>query len=220
MTSSELTVVAVIPAYNEAATVGSVVRSLAPYVRQVIVVDDCSTDETGNAARAAGATVVTHASNQGYDAAMNTGFAEAASLGADIILTFDADGEHDATDLPKILAPLTDGTADIVLGQRPGSRHWGETLLALYTRLRFGIPDPLCGMKAYRREVYERAGAFDTFGSIGTELALQGCRSGFRITLVPITLHARPKGDRSRFYAMDLRGNLRMVRALWCILRI
>ncbi|MBI4065728.1 glycosyltransferase family 2 protein [Candidatus Kaiserbacteria bacterium] len=213
-------IVAVIPAYNEGKTIGTVVRGLLPYASAIVVVDDHSSDNTGEEARRAGATVLRNDPNKGYDGAINEGFKEAVRLGADIIFTFDADGEHDAKDVPRLLAPIFAGTADIVLSQRPGSRHWGEWIFALYTRLRFNIPDPLSGMKAYRRSVYDAIGFFDSLHSIGTELSIRGIKKGFRTALVPITLHERSAGDHSRFYALNLKGNLKMLRALWRILFI
>lgn len=213
-------VLAVIPAYNEGKTIGAVVRGLLLHTSTIIVVDDHSSDNTGEEARRAGAVVLRNDPNLGYDGTINEGFKEAARLGADVIFTFDADGEHDTNDVPRILAPIFSGTADIVLSQRPGSRHWGERTFALYTRLRFNIPDPLSGMKAYRRTVYDAVGFFDSVRSIGTELAIRGIKKGFRSALVPITLHERIAGDTSRFYVLNLTGNLKILRALWRILFI
>lgn len=210
-------IVAVIPAYNEAKTVGAVVRGLLPYVTEIVVVDDCSRDATSEEARAAGAIVVRHEHNQGYDKTINDGFAEAAQRDASIIITFDADGEHDAKDVPQVLAPLLAGSADMVAGQRSHTTHFGEKVFALYTGLRYGLHDPLCGLKAYRREVYDAVGFFDSVSSIGTELMLRGAKKGFHLALVPITLHTRVD-DNSRFYARRFRANLKILRALWRIL--
>ena len=82
---------------------------LLPLVSTVIVVDDRSTDDTARTAGDAGAFVVRHEKNTGYDDSLNDGFKAAASLGADIIFTFDADGEHDAADVPLVLAPYFRG---------------------------------------------------------------------------------------------------------------
>lgn len=213
-------VIAVIPAYKEGKTVGAVVRALAPHVSETIVIDDHSPDNTGDEAASAGAIVLRNEQNKGYDGSLNAGFAEAARRGADIIVTLDADGEHDANDIPRVVAPILEDRTDIVLSQRPGSRHWGERIFALYTRLRYNIPDPLSGMKAYRRSVYDAVGFFDSVRSIGTELAIRGIKKGFRTALVPIILHERPAGDTSRFYTFNFRGNLKILRALWRILFI
>ena len=144
-------VIAVVPAHNEVRTIADVVKSLSAVVTDVIVVDDASNDGTGERAQQAGAIALRTRMSAGYDGAIGLGFTEAARRGADIIFTFDADGEHDAADVPKILAPILEGRADIVAGQRPQTRHWSEAIFAFYTRMRFGIRDPLCGFKAYRR---------------------------------------------------------------------
>ena len=212
-------IIAVVPAYNESKTIGTQVISLTPTVSRVIVVDDHSMDGTAETAEDAGAFVLRHTKNAGYDASLNDGFRVAAGMGADIIFTFDADGEHSAADVPRILGPILNGAADIVAGQRPSVRHWGEWIFATYTRVRYGIPDPLCGFKAYRRSLYDAVGFFDSLQSIGTELMLRGIQRGYRLECVPITLHERGDG-KSRFYRFNLRGNLRMLRALWRVLWI
>lgn len=206
--------VAVIPAFNEGKTIFSVIIDVKKFASEAIVVNDASSDDTAEVARRAGAMVISHERNQGYDTTLNDGFSEAAKIGADIIFTIDADGEHSPTDIPKMLTPIEEGRADIVLGQRPHTTHLSEAIFALYTRLRFGVADPLCGFKAYRTSVYTKFGAFDTFGSIGTELAFRGISAGFSKALVPIELKTR-ENDSSRFYARSFRANLKILRAMW-----
>lgn len=218
MISPEEKVIVVIPAYNEGNTIGRVVRELVPLVSEVVVVNDASQDNTKEEAERAGAFVLSHENNKGYDTTINDGFVEAVKRRATIIMTFDADGEHDASDVETILAPIREGKADLVLGQRPESRHWGERLFAAYTRLRYGVKDPLCGFKAYKREVYDRVGFFDSVSSIGTELSLRAIGLGYKAAFVPITLHTREEGDRSRFYEFNFRGNMKLVKALYRIL--
>jgi glycosyltransferase involved in cell wall biosynthesis len=211
--SSASRVVAVIPAFNEAKTIAAVVTDLRAHVADVVVVDDHSADATGEEAKRAGAIVVRNAANLGYDGSLNAGFAEAACRGAGIILTFDADREHDPADVPRLIAPIAQDRADIVAGQRPRMAGFAENIFALYTRRRYGIADPLCGLKAYRRSVYDAVGQFDTVQSIGTELMIKGLHRNFRLVLVPIALHRRT--DISRFYARRLRANLKILRAAW-----
>jgi glycosyltransferase involved in cell wall biosynthesis len=211
--SSASRVIAVIPAFNEAKTIAAVVAGVRAHVADVIVVDDRSTDGTAEEAKRAGAVVLRNAANLGYDGSLNAGFAEAARRGADVFLTFDADGEHDPTDVPRLIAPIAADRADIVAGQRPRLAGPAEKIFACYTRLRYGIADPLCGLKAYRRSVYDAVGQFDTVQSIGTELMIKGLHKKFRLALVPIALHRR--ADISRFYARRLRANLKILRAAW-----
>jgi glycosyltransferase involved in cell wall biosynthesis len=216
--SSASRVIAIIPAFNEAKTVAAVVAGVRAYVADVIVVDDHSTDTTGEEARRSGAIVLRNAANLGYDGSLNAGFAEAARRGAGIVLTLDADGEHDPADVPRLIAPIAEDRADIVAGQRPRLAGLAEKIFACYTRLRYGIADPLCGLKAYRRSVYDAVGQFDTMQSIGTELMIKGLHRKFRLALVPIVLHRRT--DISRFYARRLRANLKILRAAWRLLLV
>ena len=216
--SSASRVIAVIPAFNEAKTIAAVVAGLRAHVADVVVVDDHSADGTGDEARRSGAIVLRNAANLGYDGSLNAGFAEAARRGAGIVLTFDGDGEHDPADVPRLIAPIAQDRADIVAGQRPRLAGPAENIFALYTRLRYGIADPLCGLKAYRRSVYDAVGQFDTVQSIGTELMIKGLHRNFRLALVPIALHRR--ADSSRFYARRLRANLKILRAAWRLLLV
>ena len=111
-------IVAVIPAYNEGTHITDVIRGARAYVNTVIVVDDGSSDDTTERARAAGATIITHALNCGAGAATMTGIRAARSLGAEIIITLDADGQHNPDDIPRLLQPVTDNQADVVIGSR------------------------------------------------------------------------------------------------------
>lgn len=133
----------VIAAYNESSQIGRVVTDVLPHCRLCIVVDDGSRDTTGGVARAAGAVVLRHAVNRGQGAALLTGIRYALSCGADVVVTFDADGQHDANDIPAITAPVLDGRVDIALGSRFIGRTEGMPLVRgvllrgaiLFTRL-------------------------------------------------------------------------------------
>jgi glycosyltransferase involved in cell wall biosynthesis len=208
----------VIPAFNEEQTISDVVSNLRQYVGHIIVVDDCSSDATGKKAQEAGATVLRNEKNRGYDSSIDRGFKEALVQSSRIIVTFDADGQHHASDIPKMTEPIVSGRADVVAGMRPYKAHVAELVFALYTGIRFGVSDPLCGFKAYDRRVYEAAGPFDTLQSIGTELLLRAIKQGFNIAFVPIQLSER--GDRSRFYNFRIRGNIKILKALFRVLRI
>jgi len=120
--------------------------------------------------------------------------------------------------VPRLIVPIAEDRADIVAGQRPRLAGPAEKMFAVYTRLRYGIADPLCGLKAYRRSVYDAVGQFDTVQSIGTELMIKGLHRNFRLALVPIALHRR--ADFSRFYARRLRANLKILRAAWRVLLV
>lgn len=204
-------VTVVIPAYNEAGTIAAVIESARTQGR-VIVVDDGSIDATAQCAQHAGATVLRHGRNEGYDVALADGFKRAFSDGADIVLSFDADGEHDAGDITRLLEPIRSGRADLAVGKRPHLIHFAEKLFGFYTKLRFGVSDPLCGFKAYHRRVYAAVGHFDTIGSIGTGVMIAAMRRGYRVEEVAIA--RRTRTDDSRFYAHRFQANLRIIRAL------
>lgn len=114
-----MNVVAVIPAYNEQGRIAVSVTDAAAYVQAVVVVDDCSKDVTGEEALDAGAYVLRHVINRGQGAAIQTGTQFALEeLGADVVVHFDADGQMRGDEIPKMIAPIAAGEADVVLGSR------------------------------------------------------------------------------------------------------
>ncbi|HMO35489.1 MAG TPA: glycosyltransferase family 2 protein [Gemmatales bacterium] len=120
----------VVPAYNEAVRISTTLQTLLPLYAQVVVVDDGSRDETSQAAHEAGAWVLRHPVNCGQGAALQTGMQFALRQGADYIVTFDADGQHDPAEIEKLLEPLRTGRADVALG----SRFLGSTINMPWTR--------------------------------------------------------------------------------------
>lgn len=199
----------VIPAYNEASTIENVIKSVSQY-GQVIVVDDCSMDETATLAGKAGAIVVRHEKNVGYDCALNSGFAKADQLAVDYIITFDADGQHDAAFLAEFISLLTQGF-DLVLGIRPYYARLAERLFAFYTHFCFRLSDPLCGMKGYRISLYRDLGWFDSYRSIGTELALYGLKN--KCLAIELAVPVSRRDDKPRF-GPSIKANLRILRAM------
>jgi glycosyltransferase involved in cell wall biosynthesis len=203
----------IIPALNEAATIGTVIAGISMYGCP-IVVDDGSTDATSEVAFEAGAIVVRHRVNQGYDAALNSGFARAAAAGCEFVITIDADGQHDRTRIIEYIRQLEEG-CDVVLGVRDRMQRLGEVIFAFVGRAIWGVADPLCGMKGYRLQQYLRAGAFDTFGSIGTELALRVVASGGRYREIPMITRLRQDAPR---FGRRFSGNAKILRALLIML--
>ena len=119
-------VLAAIPCYNERLAIGSVALLARNHVDEVLVVDDGSSDGTADVAREAGATVIRHEQNKGKGAAVKTALYYAAANDFDALVLLDGDGRHDPDQIPQLLQPLNDGTADIVIGYReltqmPGS---------------------------------------------------------------------------------------------------
>jgi len=205
-----LKIVIVVPAYNEAASIQQVLKSIS-HVGTTIVVDDASDDLTSDIATKSGAIVVRHESNRGYDGALQSGFEKADEIDADVIVTFDADGQHDSEILTSIIEPLLNNNVDLVLGVRDKPARFSEWLFNCYGNLRFGVPDLLCGLKGYKVELYKKHGRFDGTKSIGTELALAGLRYGVNVKTVAVPIY--PRQDDSRLGSI-LKANLSILRAL------
>jgi glycosyltransferase involved in cell wall biosynthesis len=201
----------VLPAFNEAATISDVVTSLTP-LGHVVVVDDCSNDGTAAIAETAGAHVVRHKSNKGYDGALNSGFAKAAEMKAEYVYTFDADGQHGVEALMAAIRLFElDNKLDLVIGQRPETARLAEALFSVYTKFRFGIRDILCGLKGYRLSLYQKHGTFDTSQMIGTELTLASISRGANWTTFPVPV--APRQDAPRF-GSTIRANMKIFKAM------
>jgi glycosyltransferase involved in cell wall biosynthesis len=151
-------IVAVIPAFNEAQRIAQVVTDAKAKVDVVIVVDDGSTDETAIVAKRHGATVIRHWENNGAGAATMTGLEAARKMGADVAVTLDADGQHDATEIPLLLAPFAKEGADIVFANRFGRRNRIPFIRRVFnaignllTLVATGkwVSDSQCGFKAF-----------------------------------------------------------------------
>ncbi|MBW3000045.1 glycosyltransferase family 2 protein [Candidatus Woesearchaeota archaeon] len=109
----------VIPAYNEGRSIVRVIRDLKSHAyNNIVIVDDCSKDRTFETAKRAGVTVLKHLVNRGQGAALKTGIDFVLEQGADIIVTFDADGQHLAMDIPLLVKPILDKKVDVTLGSR------------------------------------------------------------------------------------------------------
>jgi glycosyltransferase involved in cell wall biosynthesis len=139
----------VVPAYQEETRICQVIRNLRQYSKEIIVVDDGSTDRTGDVARTEGATVIRKEVRQGYLEALRTGFRQATGR---VIVTFDADGEFYAADVPKVAAPVLKGEADLVLGARDESSRWSEAVLNWLANLRVR-GDSGTGLRALSRQL-------------------------------------------------------------------
>jgi glycosyltransferase involved in cell wall biosynthesis len=182
----------------------------------VIVVDDCSSDNTASAAQAAGAKVLRQKRNGGYDAALRAGVQAAFDDNAEFVVTMDADGQHPAAALPAFEQAFVQGF-DLVVGVRPRTQRLAEKLFARYAAWRFGVHDPLCGMKGYSRAVFAAVPGFDTLGSTNTETLFRGLHLGYRWKEIPIGLVER--ADAPRFGSV-VRGNLRILRSLLKIISL
>ncbi|SQH77580.1 putative Glycosyltransferase [Shewanella benthica] len=205
----------VIPAFNEAQTIQSVITELQDTVSgiDIIVVDDGSSDDTAANAGAMGITLVSQGTNRGYSEAINRGFSVAAASGQyEYVVTVDADGQHDPQSVFQVIQAAFDGDMDIVIGQRNKPARISEMVFALYFRLKFGIKDPLCGLRLYRLSMFTQYGKFETFDSIGSELMTWALVKGKRYSTVDVNIRGRLDNPR---FGSGIKVNLRILKSLW-----
>ncbi len=200
----------VIPAYNEAPTIGAVVRDLLPGWPRVVVVDDGSTDRTADTAARAGAEVVRHAVNRGQGAALQTGFDYCLAAGARFLVTFDGDGQHPSEELERLVEPVAAGRCDIALGSRfldarsdvPALRRLLLKAAVIFTRVVSGlrVTDTHNGLRALTRDAAERLELRADRMAHASELLDQISSLGLSWAEVPVrvryTRHSRAKGQR------------------------
>ena len=172
----------IMPAYNEAERIAAVLYKAMPSAQEVLVVDDGSLDQTVEVARFAGARVTTQ-ENQGYLAAVKRGFQEARG---DIVLTMDADGEHDPLDIPDLVRPIEAWTADMVLGRREHIARISERIISRMAGWKVQVNDTGTGMRAMRRSLAVQL-SLPGRCICGTSV-LEARHLGARIVEVPIHL--------------------------------
>jgi glycosyltransferase involved in cell wall biosynthesis len=207
-------VLVVVPAYNEADSVGAVVSEVldvAPKVH-VLVIDDASTDATANLARKAGAEVVTNVFNLGVGGAMRVGFRYAAAKGYRALIQVDGDGQHDPQDLARVLLPIEDRAEPMVaIGARfagrgeyevPRARKWAMRLLAWYLSRAAGVrlTDVTSGFRAHNRaaiELYARTYPADYLADTVESLVI-AIEAGGSVTQVPVSMKSRTGGSPSQ----------------------
>ena len=211
-----------IPAYNEARTIEDVVRRAKKYARNVMVLDDGSTDATARLARQAGAEVIGHPTNRGKGAALQKGFRKALAEGWSQLVVIDGDGQHEPEEIPAFLRAAEDEQAAVVIGNRMGNianmpavRYYTNLVTsAIISRLvKQRVPDSQCGYRLIRREVLDKINFTTTNYDTESELLVEAGRQGFKICSVPIkSIYAgqesriKPGKDTLRFIRLVLRS--------------
>jgi len=209
-----------IPSYNEADTIGRVIRSVMRLGLGVIVVDDGSTDGTDKAARETGVVILRHMKNLGKGASIKEGVDFILrSTDYDAVLIMDADGQHEPGDAMKFIDRLRNHGEDIIVGNRMGSTV-GMPFVRLLTNkfmsrllssiCKQSIPDTQCGFKLIKREVLEKITLDSDNFDFDSEVLLKAARNNFKIASVPIKTIYR--GEQS--YINPIKDTMRFIRLL------
>jgi glycosyltransferase involved in cell wall biosynthesis len=193
-----LKVIIGIPAFNEENNIGPIVVKLKKKYDHVVVCDDGSSDMTQTIASSLGAIVVRHEKNLGYGAAIKTIFNESKKIDADVLVTFDADGQHQISEIDTVLKPLSDNKTDIVIGSRflgttknlPKYRKFGIKTITGLTNTMTGsnLSDAQSGFRAYSKKALNEISLTDSGMGISTEILIKCAKKNMKITEVPITI--------------------------------
>ena len=185
-----------IPAFNEEKNIAAIIIGLKKITDKIIVCNDGSTDSTGEIAKELGAIVINHEKNLGYGAGIKSIFLKAKEMKSEMLVTVDADGQHDVRDITKIVTPIQEDKAEIVIGSRflekaeniPEYRKFGIKLITKVTNLSLNqsLTDSQSGFRAYSKKVLEKLVLSDKGMGISTEILIKANNFNFRIGEVPI----------------------------------
>ncbi len=188
-----------LPALNEGKNIASIILQLKKKYEVVIVCDDGSLDLTSEISEKMGAIVVKHKKNLGYGAAIRSLFLKAQELECDILVTFDADGQHRVSEIEDVIAPIVNNKSDIVIGSRflgtiegeiPSYRKIGIKAITNIVNANTGkkITDSQSGFRAYNKNVLERIIPSESGMGVSTEILIKANKLKFRVSEIPITI--------------------------------
>ena len=186
-----------LPAYNEEKNIASIIINLKKVSDKIIVCNDGSSDLTGEIAEKMGAIVVNHTKNLGYGAAIRSIFTKFMELGDDILVTFDADGQHRVEDINIVTSPIMKNEADIVIGSRflegnntdvPTYRKIGIKTITNLTNLgtENKLTDSQSGFRAYHKRVFPDILPSEHGMGVSTEILIKATKKEYKIKEVPI----------------------------------
>ncbi|PBO85668.1 MAG: glycosyl transferase [Thaumarchaeota archaeon] len=184
------------PAFNEGEKIQEIINKIKIISDEIIVCNDGSTDSTGSIAQKMGAIVINHEKNLGYGAAINSIFSKAREMEADILVTFDADGQHKSNDIKSVIQPIIDRKADIVIGSRfleneldmPKYRKFGIKTITSLTNIssEIKLTDSQSGFRAYNKKTLSEIHPIEKGMGISTEILIKANKKKLRIKEVPI----------------------------------
>ena len=188
-----------IPAFNEEKNIASIITKLSSIADTILVCDDGSTDLTATIAKKIGAVVIKHEKNLGYGAAIRSLFLKAKDLDGDVLVTFDADGQHRIDDIKNVTKPIVNQEADLVIGSRfldesekevPQYRKVGIKVITKITNasIKKQLTDSQSGFRAYSRKIISELNPLETGMGVSTEILIKASSKNFRIVEVPIKI--------------------------------
>ena len=187
-----------IPAFNEEKNIASIIMKLKKVTDHIIVCNDGSTDMTEEISKKLDVVVINHSRNMGYGSAIRSIFLKAKELQADILVTFDADGQHRVEDIQSVTQPIIDNKADIVIGSRflesksdiPEYRKFGIKVITKITNssLKEKLTDSQSGFRAYSKNVLKDVTPSESGMGVSTEILIKASNAGHKIAEVPITI--------------------------------
>mgnify|MGYP001435992788 FL=1 len=188
-----------IPAFNEEKNIASIITKLSTIADTILVCDDGSTDLTATIAKKIGAIVIKHEKNLGYGAAIRSLFLKAKDLDGDVLVTFDADGQHRIDDIKNVIKPIVNQEADLVIGSRfldesekevPQYRKVGIKVITKITNasIKKQLTDSQSGFRAYSRKIISELNPSETGMGVSTEILIKASSKNFRIVEVPIKI--------------------------------
>jgi len=194
-----LKIIVGIPAFNEEKNIAVLIIQLKKIADKIIVCNDGSTDLTSEIAEELGATMINHKKNLGYGAAIRSIFLKSKDLDGDILVTFDADGQHRIEDINKVINPIINGESDLVIGSRfldesakevPRYRKAGIKLITKITNatIKKQLTDSQSGFRAYSKKVLNELNPSELGMGISTEILIKASTKNFRISEVPIKI--------------------------------
>jgi len=198
-------VIVTIPCFNTSSSIADVVSRSLQYVDQVIVIDDGSSDDTAEKARQAGALVISHSANGGYGEAIKSCFEAGKANEADILVTLDGDGQHNPEEIQRVLAPVLNNEADMVIGSRffsqqanmPRYRRFGIKVITLLVNLgsKVKVYDAQSGFRAYSRQTLNAISIKESGMSISVEILIRARRAGLRVKEMATSCQYHPSSS-------------------------
>ena len=195
-----LKVVVGIPAFNEEKNIAKIIVKLQKVADSIIVCNDGSTDLTKEICEKMGVEVINHPKNLGYGAGIRSIFLKAADMDSDILVTFDADGQHRIEDIASVIEPITKNNADIVIGSRflkdensenvPKYRKIGIKAITSITDsvTNLKLTDSQSGFRAYTKKVLQEIIPSDKGMGVSTEILIKASQKKFKVQEVPIKI--------------------------------